>query len=817
MRITVSWLLFLGLLFQSCGGDGNSGDPSATDSNESSLDGASSTQDGVASDVSSDSVGTGAYDTESSEKQVASVIDPIPLDITSWRVAVISGNDPLYTQLDYGTFKYPELGLDENGVVWQDVDVDESGGLGTFGNALVYATAVITVEEDTGVVAKLNHVYTLFAGGARQPGDIYGAGKVRVPLNLQAGENLLVARAFGGRGNIHIGLWSTPDEVTFNFADYPPPDLVVGQARSFPLGVPVLNLAGNTILGLKATVVENETFSESSETFPALAQGAVTQIPFTLTPKQAFETANETVVALLRLEAPSLEWVYEREIEFTTVAAGEAYRRTFRSPVDASVQYYGVLPPADFDEAKEYALVLSLHGAAVEAINQATSYSKKDWTYIVAPTNRRPYGFDWEEWGHLNARSSLNDAQSAFNIDPTRVYLTGHSMGGHGTWHVGVMNPTRFAAIAPSAGWNSFYTYGGSPKPSWPFDRARAHSDTTHFLTNLARRGVYILHGTADDNVPISEGRAMHAAILEVTSDVGYHEEPGAGHWWDGDVADGADCVDWPPIFEFFQAHTLDPFELEFDFISPGPWYSAHHSYATIRSAASARLDCRLTSTSTDGVLTLNTDNIHSLEIDSSALTKQGVETITVDGNDYELSDTPLIIGPTEGKRLDAHGPYNQVFQKPFGFVYPDGSSEYANYASYLISQWNIIGNGHAFALPRSALDDAIYENYNLIHLGAMAPDIGDPEVPFQWSAGGISFNDTTYSAISMLFLFPAYDRVSALIYTPPGMTHLLYSVVPFSSRSGMPDYLLWYESGLLGAGFFNTDWIYDPAQGILP
>jgi hypothetical protein len=48
------------------------------------------------------------------------------------------------------------------------------------------------------------------------------------------------------------------------------------------------------------------------------------------------------------------------------------------------------------------ALVLSLHGAGVQGIGQAQAYSPKDWAYLIAPTNRRPFGFDWEEWGRRN-------------------------------------------------------------------------------------------------------------------------------------------------------------------------------------------------------------------------------------------------------------------------------------------------------------------------------------------------------------------------------------------------------------------------------
>ena len=45
--------------------------------------------------------------------------------------------------------------------------------------------------------------------------------------------------------------------------------------------------------------------------------------------------------------------------------------------------------------------------AAVEAINQASSYEPKTWANIVCPTNRRPYGYDWEDWGRLDALEVL--------------------------------------------------------------------------------------------------------------------------------------------------------------------------------------------------------------------------------------------------------------------------------------------------------------------------------------------------------------------------------------------------------------------------
>jgi hypothetical protein len=78
-------------------------------------------------------------------------------------------------------------------------------------------------------------------------------------------------------------------------------------------------------------------------------------------------------------------------------------------------------------------------------------------------------------------------------------------------------------------------------KPEGAFGRARASSDTPAYLSNLARRGVYAIHGTADDNVPVTEGRTLVAQVRAFTDDVELYEQPGAGHWWDGDASAGAD------------------------------------------------------------------------------------------------------------------------------------------------------------------------------------------------------------------------------------------------------------------------------------
>ena len=95
----------------------------------------------------------------------------------------------------------------------------------------------------------------------------------------------------------------------------------------------------------------------------------------------------------------------------------------------------------------------------MKALGQAAAYQNKDWGHVVAPTNRREFGFSWEDWGRMDAMEALAHAEAAYGTDPQRTYLTGHSMGGHGAWYLGATYPDRWAAIAPMAGWRSFFTY----------------------------------------------------------------------------------------------------------------------------------------------------------------------------------------------------------------------------------------------------------------------------------------------------------------------------------------------------------------------
>ena len=735
--------------------------------------------------------------------------DAAPFAVRDWQVALVAQGvtDEVLPAIDDGLFSAP-VDPGAYGIDWYPPDPGTDGQLTPSAQrGVVYATARIAAPPGRRLFARADTALALYVDRAVLPGDVYASGKIRVPLPVTEAGSTVVVRSAATRGALRVQVFQTPDELYLNTEDVTLPDLAVGEREERFVGVATLNLTDAAATDVRARVEASDDWEATELELPSLPAGAVTQVPFRLAPRRAQTEAGRMVPVTLRIDSPSLHASYRRAVTVRTVAADATRRVTFRSRVDRSAQYYGLVPPSGFDASQRYGLALSLHGAGVEGIGQAQAYSPKRDMFIVAPTNRRPFGFDWEQWGRLDGIEILDLAMARYPIDPTRVYLTGHSMGGHGTWQLGVHHIGRFGAIGPSAGWGSFQSYTGAAAPRGAFARSQASSNTQGYLSNLARRGVYAIHGTADDNVPIREMRALTTAVRAFTSDVVTHEEPGAGHWWDGDASPGADCVDWPPLFEFFRAHRVDPVETDFAFTSPGAWVNPTRSFVTLRSATDATMDLRVESARTGAAVALTTTNVRSMTLDGHALRGVGVTALTVDGRDVAIADGPIAIGPQEGKRPGAHGPFSEALQQPFCFVYPDGGDEsWRRYAAWLVSTWAVQGNGYGCALPLSALTPSIRAAHTLVYLGVNVTTVA-PTVPADWNARVISFNGMSFSPAVIALVFPVGGGISGVIAATAGADRLLYRFMPFTSQFVPPDVLVFDRTGVRVGGFFDGAW----------
>ena len=159
---------------------------------------------------------------------------------------------------------------------------------------------------------------------------------------------------------------------------------------------------------------------------------------------------------------------------------------------------YAEYLPKDYDENKKYPLVFFLHGAGERGNNLdlacAHGFMKhvreegKEYPFIcVAPQCPKN-----KYWGCYTESliAFLDYICDTLPIDEERIYLTGLSMGGTGTWMLAMAAPERFAAIAPVCG-------SGIP---W---YAEVLKDTP----------VYMYHGDCDDVVPIEESVSMLNAL----------------------------------------------------------------------------------------------------------------------------------------------------------------------------------------------------------------------------------------------------------------------------------------------------------------
>lgn len=434
---------------------------------------------------------------------------------------------------------------------WERVKVEPDGSINrtNFRAGYVYWPVVM---EQAGVwmLQAVGHSL-VYVNGDIRAGDPYGYGYLRTPVLLQAGTNHLLFQA-AGRGGFNAKLGPPTGPLMIDKADPTLPDIVVGEQETLWGAVVVVNATPDW-----APITLRAGGKTRFEQHARLAPLSSRKVPFRFQPRIS---KNQGVWELpLEVSAAEAKTITQATFELRVRKPDQTVRRTFISDMDGSVQYYAVNPPPSYASTQDpAALFLSLHGAGVEALGQADSYSPKRWGYLVCPTNRRPYGFDWEEWGRSDALEVLDLARARFNTDPQRTYLTGHSMGGHGTWQIGATYPDRFAALGPSAGWISFMSYAARGQPAPTNDvqrlmrRAANQSDTLLMATNYLQQGVYIVHGDADTSVPVSEAREMRRVLGEFHRDLDFHEQPGAGHWWDASDEPGTDCVDWGPMFDFF-------------------------------------------------------------------------------------------------------------------------------------------------------------------------------------------------------------------------------------------------------------------------
>jgi predicted peptidase len=221
--------------------------------------------------------------------------------------------------------------------------------------------------------------------------------------------------------------------------------------------------------------------------------------------------------------------------------------QTFKAKITRTLaaDYLLFLPKAYSQKGgQRWPSILFLHGAGERgrdlrkvAVHGPPKIVKQrpDFPFIVVS----PQCPEGETWSDEVVLGLLDHVQKKYKVDPTRVYLTGLSMGGYGTWSLGLKYPERFAAIAPICG-------GGDPIVILLSSRQKSAA--------LKTLGVWAFHGGKDPVVAPEESQRMVAALRKAgVKDVDLTLYPEAQHdsW--------TETYNNDKLYEWFLQHERKP------------------------------------------------------------------------------------------------------------------------------------------------------------------------------------------------------------------------------------------------------------------
>ncbi|HXD31347.1 MAG TPA: prolyl oligopeptidase family serine peptidase [Pyrinomonadaceae bacterium] len=210
----------------------------------------------------------------------------------------------------------------------------------------------------------------------------------------------------------------------------------------------------------------------------------------------------------------------------SVVAPIEVGNQTAHS--DSSLKYLLYLP-SDYTKQKQWPLIVYLHGGSlrgddVEMLKRyglASLLDKQVSIPFVVASPQCPVGKAWVD-EESEVLALIDHVAATYSIDPDRIYLTGHSLGGRGTWFLASRHPDKFAAIVPMA--------DGPSELSW--------------VAPLKQVPVWTFHGTKDDLAPFERTEQFVNELKTAGGQVKFTPLPDRDHFI-LDMYENKEIYDW--------------------------------------------------------------------------------------------------------------------------------------------------------------------------------------------------------------------------------------------------------------------------------
>ncbi|CAI2175803.1 10972_t:CDS:10 [Funneliformis geosporum] len=545
------------------------------------------------------------------------------------------------------------------------------------------------------------------------------------------------------------------------------------------------------------------------------------------------------------------------------------YKFTFED-FDESIQYAMIMHPKESSAPNKAPILVALHGAGVEANVEfwTNAYPKQKNSWILLPTGRTPWGYDWHGPSLLNVQyaiKALIDPTGTFKEylndfipDPDKLFISGHSNGGQGAWYYMSHYPDSVIAGTPAAGyvkiqhyvpyfWNSYAHI--DPILKGILDSSLAEFNNDLYASNLVSIPILVRAGSNDDNVPPMHSRQMVRLVNE------YSNNPLAINV---QLSSDNSSIKDPVLLSQFTITLMNPANfggkgdiIVEQLIIPFRLGKIHVKIYQVNPEDD----------STPIVYSLKTTNIKRFKFKHL---NESISTIIIDETEFgalsiiqELrqicwfykndKENTWKTWMYKQKHPLTYGPAHLILESKFPLLLVVGTisskaftSKFMNIAQEISHSWFLYGNGNAIIIHDTDLCDDHkficneYVKGNMVLLGnifenkvtELIMNERISEVKF-YKDGSFQLNYKKFSdpGTGILFLHPYKFSQLSLIISGTDLSGLDQITKLFPKRTGVPipDWIItgsetkWKGvGGLLGAGFWDNEWKYNDAIGYL-
>lgn len=563
---------------------------------------------------------------------------------------------------------------------------------------------------------------------------------------------------------------------------------------------------------------------------PAGNRGPAGQFEATSAPSYVYQQGDVEVVTF------ETEANYRRlqellkESENTAPEPGKVTPLYFRSRTDGSVQPYGLYLPAGYSKDKKYPLVVQLHGLNFKEVLAGSRVQYRgmppaQWIdpnlpVIVAQCFGRPSAF-YIGMGEEDVLEVIGEVQRRFAVDADRVYLMGHSMGGAGSYTVGLHYPDRFGGITPTDAAMGGRLAAPAGIPEWMKPQAAIYA-VSNLYPNARNVDVFFKHagaGIQRRNMEFTDGIVAQGGFSTTES------YPGLPHGF-------AQYYAYATFMSQLIQHPIRRRPKEVRLYTNTLRYNSAY-WVTVDRLTRHNADALVVATYDDGKaregdtpsLRITATNIEALtlRLAESPLPSSGAVPLIVNGEQVLAGPLPPVmhlrhsngrwvqpaVETAEGKRHGIQGPIGDAFQSKFLAVYGDGDRELA------IAELDAIRNppgpltmhGEFPMKHASKVTAEDVASSNLILFGTAQSNAVlrrmAPKLPAEQMGNG----DGSYA----VFIYPNPENASRYVVVWSGK---LLSLAEQGLRAGwimplnlLPDYVRVKDGKIVSGGHFDSDW----------